>query len=128
MTKYLDELIHLYRKARQCVIVQFQDEEVENCLINGLPSKVFNEVQGYLDLSAEEIARKYNLLHIQWDALEWTSMVLAEKVVSMVQEKSVVNDETTMINDFEQLYTYKDRDCKNYLKMRLAPFVTRKVK
>ncbi len=56
MTEYLDELIHLFRKARPGTIVQFQDEDVKTCLLNGIPSEILNEIQGYLDLTAEEIA------------------------------------------------------------------------
>ncbi len=56
MTKYLHELIHLFRKARPGAFIQLQDEDVKNCLINGLPSEIMAEVQGYLDLMAEEIA------------------------------------------------------------------------
>ncbi len=56
MLEYLDELIHLFRKARPGNIVQFQDEDVKTHLLNGLPSEILNEIQGYLDLTAEEIA------------------------------------------------------------------------
>ncbi len=57
-----------------------------------------------LDLSAEEIACRYDLLHSQWDALGLTSTVVAETVLNTVQEKSVVNNETRMIDNLEQLY------------------------
>ncbi len=56
MTEYLHELIRLFRKARPDAIVQFQEEDVKTCLLNGLPSEILNEIQGYLDLTAEEIA------------------------------------------------------------------------
>ncbi len=38
---------------------------MKNHLMNGLPTKVLNKVQGYLDLLAEEMARKYDFLHSQ---------------------------------------------------------------
>ncbi len=63
ITEYLDEFICLFRKARPGAFVQCQDEEVKNHLINGLPSDILAEVQGYVDLMAEEIARKYDLSH-----------------------------------------------------------------
>ncbi len=47
MTEYLDELICLFRKARPGAFIQFQNEEVKNHLINGLPSQFLAEVQGY---------------------------------------------------------------------------------
>ncbi len=56
MTRYLDELIRLFRKARTSTNVQFQDEEVKTRLLNGLPSEILIEIQGYLDLTPEEIA------------------------------------------------------------------------
>ncbi len=65
MTEYLDELIRLFRKARPGIIVQFQDEDVKTLLLNGLPSEILNEIQGYLDLTAEEIAPKYDLIQRQ---------------------------------------------------------------
>ncbi len=37
MTKYLDELIRLFGKAKTGTIVQFQDEDVKTSLSNGFP-------------------------------------------------------------------------------------------
>ncbi len=65
MTEYLDELIHLFRKARPGTAVSFQDEEVKNWLLAGLPAEALGEIDGYLDLSAAEISRKYNDIHSQ---------------------------------------------------------------
>ncbi len=87
MTEYLDELIRLFRKDTPGAFVQFQNEVVKNCLINGLPSEILAEVQGYLDLMAEEIARKYDLLHRQWEALGITSATETEKALHMVWYK-----------------------------------------
>ncbi len=81
---------------------------MKNHLINGLPTEILNEVHGYLDLSSEEIACKYDLLYVQWEALELTSTIVAEEVLNTVQERSVGNDETKSINDLEQLYAYKE--------------------
>ncbi len=38
MTEYMDELIRLFRKARPGSQASFQDEEVKNQLLTGLPS------------------------------------------------------------------------------------------
>ncbi len=40
MTEYLDELIHLFRKAIPGTFVQFQDEDVKTLLLNFLPSEI----------------------------------------------------------------------------------------
>ncbi len=56
MAEYLDKLIHLFRKARPVTPVSFQNEEVKNHLLTGLPAEAMGEVEGYVDLSAPEIA------------------------------------------------------------------------
>ncbi len=56
MTEYLDELVCLFRKARPGTFVQFQDEKVKTSLLSGLPFDIIGDIQGYLDLLAEEIA------------------------------------------------------------------------
>ncbi len=55
----------------------------------GLPSEILNKIQGYLDLTSEEIARKYDLIQSQREALGISSAVIAEKALHVVQEKSV---------------------------------------
>ncbi len=47
MTEYLDELIHLFRKARAGTPVSFQDEEVKNRLLAGLPAESLGDIEGY---------------------------------------------------------------------------------
>ncbi len=79
MTEYLDAFIRLFRKARPGTIVQFQDEDVKTRLLNSLPSEILNEIQGYLHLTAEDIARKYDLIHSQREAL-----YIAEKALHVV--------------------------------------------
>ncbi len=44
MTEYLHKIICLFRKARLCVFVQFQDEVVKNHLINGLSTETLIEL------------------------------------------------------------------------------------
>ncbi len=56
MTEYLDELIHLFRKARQGTEISYQDDEVKKRLLAGLPTEALIEIDGYLDLTAAEIA------------------------------------------------------------------------
>ncbi len=64
MTEYMDELICLFRKWRS-----FEDEEVKNQLLSGLPFEVMEIVAGYLDLTAAEIARKFDIMASQREAL-----------------------------------------------------------
>ncbi len=61
MTEYMDKLICLFRKARPGSKASFEDEKVKNQLLAGLPSNVMDIVAGYLDLSASEISRKYDM-------------------------------------------------------------------
>ncbi len=62
MTEYMDELIHLFRKAKPGSNADIQDKEVKNQLLAGLPSNVMEIVTGYLDLTAAEIALKYDII------------------------------------------------------------------
>ncbi len=108
MTEYLDELIRLFRKTRPGTIVQYQDEDVKTRLLNGLPSEILNEIQRYLDLTAEEIAWKYDLIQSQREVLGISSDVRAEKALHVVQEKSVGGVERYTTDDLKHILTYKD--------------------
>ncbi len=55
MTEYMDKLICQYRKARPGTLANFQDKEVKNQLLFGLPFEVMQIVSRYLDLTAAEI-------------------------------------------------------------------------
>ncbi len=55
ITEYMDKLICLFRKARPGSPASFQDEEVKNLLLSGLPFEVMEIEAGYLDLTAAEI-------------------------------------------------------------------------
>ncbi len=46
MTEYMDELICLFRKARLGSPESFQDEEVKNKLLAGIPFEVMEIVSG----------------------------------------------------------------------------------
>ncbi len=63
MTEYLDKFIRLFRKARPGTNISFEDEEVKNRLLAGLPSNIQIEMDSYLDLTAAGIARKYDVIH-----------------------------------------------------------------
>ncbi len=120
-TKYLDELIFIFRKARPEGFV-FQDEEVKNCLITGLPSETLLEVQSFLDLSAEEIASKYDLLG------RFRAYICHRDRESLAYDtrKSVGNDEISIINELEQILAYKDGDHKNKYKDETYTYCNKK--
>ncbi len=127
MTEYLDELVRLFRKARPGTFVQFQNEEVKSCLLSGLPSDIIGDIQGYLDLSAEEIARKYDLIDSQREALGIATIVDSEKALHVVHEKAVGADETFPINELQQILAYRTVIVRISIRMKLVLIVTRKV-
>ncbi len=87
MTEYLDELIRLFRKARPGAEISYQEEEVKNHLLAGLPTDIVIEINSYLDLTAAEIVRKYNVIHSQREALGRATDVMVEKPLFAVQDK-----------------------------------------
>ncbi len=71
-------------------------------LLNGLPSEILNEIQGYLDQTAEEIAQKYDLIHSRREALGISLAVITEKALHVVQEKPV---------DDHRQHRFRDASC-----------------
>ncbi len=69
MTEYMDILICLFQKARQDSLTSFEDEEVKNQLLSGLPFEVMQIVGSYLDLMAAEITRKFDVIASHREAL-----------------------------------------------------------
>ncbi len=68
-------------KARTGTPIRFQDGKVKNRLLAGIPT------DGYLDLMASEIARKYDVIHSQREVLGRTTVVAVEKPLQAVQDK-----------------------------------------
>ncbi len=79
MTKYMVELIRLFRKTRPGIATSFQDEEVKNKLLAGLPVEVMEIVSGYLALTAADIARKYDIITSQREVLGLSALGPTEK-------------------------------------------------
>ncbi len=119
-------LIHLFRKARQGTIIKFQDEDVKTRLLNGLPSEILNEIQGYLDLTAEEIARKYDLIHSQREILGISSAVIAEKALYVVQDKSVGGVDTYTTDNLKHILTYRDEHRQHMFKNESCTYCNNK--
>ncbi len=116
MMEYMDELIHLFRKARPGSQASFQDEEVKNQLLPGLPSNVMDIVAGYLNLSACEIARKYDIIASQREALGLSAQGATEKPMLLVQDKQTNSDITDMYSEFEQVFAFRDGNRQNRFK------------
>ncbi len=88
-------------------------------LLNGLPSEILNEIQGYLDLMPEEIARKYDLIHSQMEASDISSAVI-------VQEKSVGGVETYITDDLKHILTYRDDHSQHRFKDESCTYCNKK--
>ena len=129
LTEYMDELIRLFRKARPGTPMDFQDEEVKNRLLAGLPSEILGEVSGYLDLSVHEIARKHDLIVSQRQALGMR-MVSDYKTdinpLMSVTDKQIGSEEEHNYCDFEQVFAFKDGGRQNKYKDEICAYCNKK--
>ncbi len=57
----------------------YQEGEVKNWLLAGLPTEALIKIDRYLDLTAVEIAQKYDGIHSQRYTLGRTTLVPVEK-------------------------------------------------
>ncbi len=104
MTEHMDELIRLFRKARPDSSINIQDEEVKNHLLDGLPSNVINVVEGYLDLSAADIACKY--IASQSEVLGLSAQTAGEKPLLSLQDKQTGSDQMDAYIELEQILDF----------------------
>ncbi len=77
---------------------------MKTCLLNGLPSEILNDIQGYLDLTA---GRKHDL-HSQWEDLCISSAFEVEKASHVIQEKYVGGVETYTTDNLKHNLAYRD--------------------
>ncbi len=77
----MDKLICLFRKARPGSPESFQNEEVTNNLLAGLPFEVMEIEAGYLDQTSTEIARKYDIIASQREALGLMALLLTISLI-----------------------------------------------
>ncbi len=82
----------------------------------GLPTETLFEIDGYLDLTAAEIAPKYNVIHSQRDALGRTALVTVEKPLLAVQDKQSGGDDPHTYSEFEQVFAFRDGNRQNKFK------------
>ncbi len=106
MTEYMDELIHLFRKVTPSNPASFQDEEVKNQLLAGLPYEVMEIVAGYLDLTSAEIAQKFDVITSQMEALGLPALGPNNKPLLTVQEKQSGSDDPITYGEFEQVFAF----------------------
>ncbi len=116
MTEYMDELICLFRKARPGSPESFQNEEVKNKLLAGLPFQVMEIVAGYLDVMAAEIARKFSVIASQREALSLMALGPTDKPLLVVQDKQSGNDDSIAYGEFEQVFAFRDGNHQNQFK------------
>ncbi len=126
MTEYMDELIRLFRKARPGSPASFQDEEVKNQLLSGLPYKVMEIVAGYLDLTAAEIARKFDVITSQREALGLRALGQTEKSLLSVQEKQSDSDDPIIYGEFEEVFAFRDGNHQNRFKGETCTYCNKK--
>ncbi len=122
----MDELIRLFRKARAGFQASFQDEEVKNQLLAGLPTNVMDIVAGYLDLSASEITRKYNNIAIQRETLGLSAQGVTEKTLLLVQDKQTNSEITDTYGEFEQVFAFRDGNRQNRFKDETCTYCNKK--
>ncbi len=104
--KVEDELICLFGKARPGRPLSFQNEEVNNQLLSGLPFEVMEIVVGYLDIMAAEIARKFDVNASQREALGLQAQGPIDKPLLSVQEKQSGSDDPIDNREFEHLFAF----------------------
>ncbi len=110
MTEYMNELICLFRKARPGNPASFQDEELKNQLLFGLPFEVMEIVAGYLDLMAAEIAQKFDVIASQREEVGLLALGSNDKPLLTVQEKQSSSDIQTLTKSNHQ-NRFNDETC-----------------
>ncbi len=126
MTEYMDELIRLFRKARPDSSIDIQNEEVKNHLLAGLLSNVINVVEGYLDLSAAHIARKYDIIASQREVLGLSAQTASEKSLLSLQDKQTGSDQLDAYSELEQILAFRDGNRQNKFKDEICTYCNKK--
>ncbi len=76
----------MLRKATPDSSIDIQDEKVKNHILAGLPYNVINVIEGYLDLSAVDIACKYDIIASQRKVLGLSAQTVGEKPLLSLQD------------------------------------------
>ncbi len=112
-------LICVIQKARPGSPASFQDEEVKNQLLSGLHFEVMEIVAGYLDLTATEIARKFNVIASQREALGIEALGPTDKPLLVVQDKK-------SYGEFEQVFAFRYGNRQNRFKDETCTYCNKK--
>ncbi len=126
MTEYMDELIRLFRKAKQVYYADFQYEEVKNQLLSGLPFEVMKIEVENLDLTAAEIARKFDVIASQREALGLQALGPSDKPLLVEQDKQSIGDTPDIYGEFEQVFGFRDCNRKNCFKDETCTYCNKK--
>ncbi len=70
-------------------------------------------VAGYLNLTATEIARKFDVIASQREALGLSALGPTDKPLLTVQEKQSGSDILDTYGDFEQVFAFRDGNRQN---------------
>ncbi len=126
MTKYVYKLIHLFRKVRPGSPASFQDEEIKNQLISGLPFEVMEIVAGYLDLTVTEMARKFDVIASQRETLGLQALGFTDKPLLELQDKQSGGDTPDTYREFEQVFAFRDINRQNRFKDETYTYCNKK--
>ncbi len=116
MTEYIDELICLFRPG----------SDHKNKLLAGLIIEVMEIVAGYLDLTAYEIARKYDVIASKRETLGLSALGSTEKPLLTVQEKQFGSDDSVTYKEFEQVFAFRDSNRQNRFKDETCTYCNKK--
>ncbi len=98
MTEYMDELICLFR----------------------------NVVEGYLDLSAADIACKYDIIASQREVLGLSAQTAGEKPLLSLQFKQTGSDQMDAYSELEQILAFRDGNRQNRFKDETCTYCNNK--
>ncbi len=126
MTEHMDELIYLFRKARPDSSIDIKDEEVNNHLLAGLPSNVINVIERYLDLSAADIARKYDIIASLRELLGLSAPTAGGKPQLSLQDKQTGSNQIDLYSELEHILAFQDGNCQNRFKDETCTYCNKK--
>ncbi len=99
---------------------------MKNYLLAGLPFNVINVVEGYLDLSAADIARKYDIIASHREVLGLSAEIVGEKLLLSLQDKQTESDQMHAYGELEQILAFRDRNYPNRFKDEICTYCNKK--
>ncbi len=80
----------------------------------------------YLDLTVAEIARKFDVIASQREALGLRALGLMDKPLLSVQEKQSDSDDPVTYGEFEQVFAFRDSNRQNRFKDETCTYCNKK--